>query len=140
MSHICHHAELINNKKEEVINTEKVTNKLNVSAAWLKDVPKNDTITFKVYNIYNLVSKRYYCYAMYTIIFRILTQLNWREKEEVWLFPLEVYCNSLIVRLLYISNWSTKRMYLYVACRDGADTPRPLFHLECPKHGSYKPF
>ena len=37
--------------KEEVIHTEKVTKdyyKLNMSAKWLEDIPKNDTITLKV--------------------------------------------------------------------------------------------
>ena len=37
--------------KEEVINIEKVTKdyyKLNMSAKWLEDIPKNDTITLKV--------------------------------------------------------------------------------------------
>ena len=76
--------EFINKEKE--IDTEKVTNKLNMSAKWLKDIPKNDTITFKAYII--LFGNVNYCYA---IIFRLLPQLNWRDKEEVWLFPHSVY-------------------------------------------------
>ena len=37
--------------KEKEISTEKVTKdyyKLNMSTAWLEDIPKNDTITLKV--------------------------------------------------------------------------------------------
>ena len=40
------------NKKEEVIHTEKVTKdyyKLDMSAKWLEDIPKNENVTLKVY-------------------------------------------------------------------------------------------
>ena len=70
--------------KEKEIHIEKVTNKLNVSAKWLEDIPKNDTITFKVYYII-FFGNVHYCYGKCTIIFRLLLQLNcnWREKEEM---------------------------------------------------------
>ena len=91
--------------KEKEIHIEK---KLNMSAKWLEDISKKDTITFKVYYII-LFGNVHYCYGMCTIIFRLLLQLNWREKEEmvtvlmVYImvvlvaYPLDVYCDSLIV-------------------------------------------
>ena len=86
--------------KEKEINIEKVTKdyyKLNMSAEWLEDISKNDTITLKVCII--LFGNVNYYYAMCTIIFRLLLQLNWREKEDieeslivtlVWLFQLHI--------------------------------------------------
>ena len=85
---------------EKEINSEKVTKdyyKLNMSTTWLEDIPKNDTITLKVYII--LLGNVNLYYAVCTITFRLLLQLNWQEKKDVkemiivtmvWLFQLHI--------------------------------------------------
>ena len=63
-----------------------------MSAKPLENIPKNDTITFKVYYIIYFGNVNYY-YAPFNT-FRLLLQLHWQEKEErvtvpmVWLFLL----------------------------------------------------
>ena len=65
--------------KEKVIHTEKVKKeyyKLNISAKWLDDIPKNDIITLKVYKAIYVILFGNAMQCVHAIIFRLLLQLN----------------------------------------------------------------